>query len=74
MSTKLIKPIAHQQISNNTVRNVTKFKYLTKIEKKKKNHQPIHPYKKFGIPWANFQNKTRIKIKFQKKKKPPPQD
>ena len=44
MGTELIKPIAHQQISNNTVRNMTKFKYLTLLKSKKEKsstHTPI---------------------------------
>lgn len=41
---------------------------FTKIEKRK----IINPYthiKEFGIPWANLQNITRIKINYKKKKK-----
>ena len=53
MGTELIKSIAHQQISNNTIRNVTKFKHrfsinFTKLEKKKKkNSSTPSPISKF---------------------------
>ena len=41
---------------------------LTSLILKEKNHQPIHPYKKFGISLANLQNKNHNQNKFQEMK------
>ena len=72
MGTELIKSIAHQQISNSTIRNVTKFKHrfsinFTKLEKKKKIHQPLHPYQNFGISYANLPKKKKKQLSFKTK-------
>ena len=66
MGTELIKSIFHQQISNSTIRNVTKFKHrfsinFTKLEKKKK--------KKFINPFTHIKILAYHMLIFQKKKK-----
>ena len=75
MGTELIKSIFHQQISNSTIRNVTKFKHrfsinFTKLEKKKKKKKFINPFthiKILAYHMLIFQKKKKKQLSFKTK-------